>query len=234
MIEPLTAFLDRVLQVLAGLDPGILALATWLFTALETTALVGLLVPGDVVVLLAGSTADSVSRFALVMGAAAAGTFTGELCGYTLGRAVGPRLRASWFGRALGEHRWTRAEAYLCGKGARMLVPIRFVSVLHAVAPVVAGTVKMPLRRFAFWSGAGAVVWAAVYTSIGVAAGSAYREYGHLGLLTSVVLLTVAAAVVAIRSRRRANRAARTAGDQRAAEDEVSRPNDSRHVSKSN
>ncbi|MBX6722964.1 MAG: DedA family protein, partial [Dactylosporangium sp.] len=126
----------------------------------------------------------------------------GQVCGYALGREVGPWLRASRVGRLLGEHRWTRAEEYLAGHGARILVPVRFVSVVHSIAPVVAGTVRMPFRRFALWAALGAVIWASVYTSLGAAAGAAYREYGHLGLITSVLLLGAAAGAMALRSRR--------------------------------
>jgi membrane-associated protein len=196
---PLLDLVDRVLEVLYGLDPLLLALATALFTALETTALVGLVVPGDAAVLLAGSTVDSPARFVLVLAAAALGTYTGELAGYGLGRAIGPRLRYSRFGRLLGEHRWSRAEAYLSGRGASVLVPVRFVSVAHAVVPLLAGTVRMPLRRFAFWAGLGAVLWATVYTSVGTAAGAAYREYRELGLLTTLAVIVTSAVVVFVR-----------------------------------
>ncbi|WP_117211196.1 DedA family protein [Allorhizocola rhizosphaerae] len=193
---------DQVLGWLAALDPLHLAALTSLFTALETTALIGLFVPGDLAVLLAGSTASTPGRFAFVFAAAALGTYAGEMGGYALGRKVGPRIRYSRFGRLLGEHRWVRATAYLHGKGASVLVPARFVSVVHAVAPLVAGTVGMPFRRFAFWSGVGAVVWAVTYTTIGMLAGSAYREYGHLGLFTSVGLLAAGVVIMAVRSRR--------------------------------
>jgi len=203
MIEPLTDLLDRALELLAGLDPLTLAVVLGLFTALETTALIGTVVPGDAAVLLAGSTVDSPARFALVLGVAAVGTYTGELIGYGLGRAVGPRLRTSRLGRMVGEHRWARTEAYLAGRGAPVLVPIRFVSVLHAVAPVVAGTVRMPLRRFAGWAGLGALAWAASYTAIGTAAGTAYREFGHLGLLLTLVVGIGAGAVIYLRRWRR-------------------------------
>ena len=193
---------DQVLGWLAALDPLHLAAFTSLLTALETTALIGLVMPGDLTVLLAGSTAATPGRFALVLSAAALGTYAGEMGGYALGRTVGPRLRYSRFGRMIGEHRWARTAAYLNGKGARVLVPARFVSVVHAVAPLVAGTVRMPFRRFALWSGVGAVVWAVVYTTIGALAGSAYREYGHLGLATSAALLASGLVLMAVRSRR--------------------------------
>jgi membrane-associated protein len=195
-MDPLLDLLDQVLDALAGLDPWLLVLATAGFTALETTALVGLVVPGDAAVLLAGSTVDSPARYGLVLGAAAAGTYAGELIGYSIGRSVGPKLRYSRFGRLLGEHRWARAEEYLSGRGASVLVPVRFVAVAHAVTPILCGTVRMPLRRFALWSGLGAVLWATVYTSVGTAAGAAYREYRELGLLTTVGVIVISVVVI--------------------------------------
>ena len=205
---------DRVMQLLADFDPATLALVTILFTTLETTALLGLLVPGDLVVLLAGSTASTPHRFGVVLGAAAVGTFAGELLGYCIGRRVGPRLRTSRLGRRLGRHqRWERAEAYLSGKGAQVLIPVRFVSVLHAIAPVVAGTAGMRLRRFASWAGLGALVWAAAYTSVGALAGGAYRKYGNLGLATSALVIVSTSVLWTVRARRRASAAAESTVD---------------------
>jgi membrane-associated protein len=193
-----------LLDTLAGLDPTIVALLTAAFAALETTALIGMVVPGDVVVLLAGSVAQTPARLALVFGAASLGTLAGELAGYAVGRLGGGRLRTSRAGRLVGERRWARAEAYLAGRGARVLVPIRFVSVLHALAPVVAGTVRMPPRRFLAWSAVGAAVWAGTYTALGAAAGEAYRTYGNLGLLVTVAVVAAVGIAMAVRSRRRA------------------------------
>jgi membrane-associated protein len=217
MIGLLADVTDRVLAWLAGMDAVTMTMLTAAFAALETTALVGLIFPGDLVVLLAGSVADTPQRLAAVLAAAALGTYTGEMIGYAIGRAAGPGLRSSRLGRLLGERRWARAEAYLAGRGARMLVPIRFVSVLHAVAPVVAGTVRMPVRRFAMWSGLGALVWAGTYTAVGATVGSAYREYGHLGLgVTLVLVLPTAVAMVLRRRRRRsATRSVPTTAEQR-------------------
>lgn len=196
MIDSLLDLLDSVLIVLYGIDPFVLALATAGFTALETTALVGLVVPGDAAVLIAGSTVNSPGRFVLIASAAAIGTYSGELIGYVTGRAVGPRLRISRLGRFLGEHRWSRAERYLAGRGAAALVPARFVAVLHAVAPLLAGMVRMPFRKFALWAGTGAVLWSVTYTALGTAIGAAYREYRGLGLLITLAVIAISAAVV--------------------------------------
>jgi len=215
-MSDISSWIDRILTGLDGLDPLWLFVLTAVFTALETIVGVGLIVPGDLVVALAGSTVESLGQFALVLLSATVGTLSGELLGYAMGRAAGGRIRASRFGRWVGEARWVRAERYLAGRGARILVPIRFVAVLHAVTPVVAGTVRMPFRRFVTWASLGAVVWAACYTVIGTALGASYREHGHIGLITSVTVLGVVGAVLAFRpGRRRRNREVGPPNDER-------------------
>lgn len=199
MIDSLLDLVDGLLELLYDLDPLLLALGTVVFTALETTLLVGLVVPGDAAVLLAGSTVDSPARYALMAGAGAVGSYVGELGGYGIGRAVGPRLRYSRAGRWLGARRWAAAEAYLAGRGAPSLVPARFVSVVHAVAPLVAGTVRMPLRKFMFWAGLGALLWSCFYTAVGTAVGAAYREYRGLGLLVSAVVIAISMLALYVR-----------------------------------
>ena len=76
----------ELVQGLDGLHPGVLYLLAGLFTALETSVGIGLLVPGDSVVLLAGTTATTPHRFAALVAATVLGSLTGESIGYLLGR----------------------------------------------------------------------------------------------------------------------------------------------------
>jgi membrane protein YqaA with SNARE-associated domain len=129
----------ELLQGLDGLHLGVLYLLAGLFTALETSVGIGLLIPGDSVVLLAGTTATKPHRFAALVAATVLGSLTGESIGYLLGRRYGTRLRTSRVGRRLGEHRWAAAEAFLAGRGGRAVAAARFVALVHALVPVVAG-----------------------------------------------------------------------------------------------
>jgi membrane-associated protein len=185
LLDPVQAAVDWLFT----LDPLLVYAVTGLFTALETTAFIGLVVPGDAVALLAGSTVTNGLAYAAVIVAATLGSLAGETGGYLLGRLVGPRLRHSRLGRRLGEERWSRAQSYLNGDGARALVAVRFVAVLHAVVPLVAGTVRMPYRRFAGWSALGALAWSMLFTTVGMLAGSAYREYDRVGLVVTGTVL---------------------------------------------
>src|SRR5689334_6263343 len=110
---------------------------TFLSSGVEMTFLAGLLVPGESVVMLAGSLPGP-AGFAAVLVVGTLGALAGQTMGYAVGRAFGPRLRATRLGRRIGADRFDRAEAYLRDKGAPALVAVRFVAVIHAVVPIVA------------------------------------------------------------------------------------------------
>jgi membrane-associated protein len=174
-----------------------------LFTALETSVGIGLLIPGDSVVLLAGTTATTPHRFTALVAAATLGSLTGESVGYLLGRRYGPRLRTGRLGRRLGEDRWAAAEAFLRGRGGRAVAAARFVAVVHALVPVLAGTVGMPYRRLVGWGAVGAAAWSLLYVAIGAVAGASWRHYGdQMGLAGLAMLGAVLAVVLAVRAAR--------------------------------
>jgi membrane-associated protein len=208
----MTQLIQRLLDWLAALPPTSLYLLASLFMVLETSMLVGLIVPGDAVVLLAATTVTTPGRFALLVAAATLGSLLGESIGYLIGRRFGGRVRFSRLGQRLGDHNWARASAFLNGRGARALLGVRFVAVAHALVPVVAGAVRLPYWRFIRWCAAGATAWSVTYVSVGAIAGASWRQYGdRLGMASSVLLAALLAAVLlarAIRNRRRRQAAA--------------------------
>jgi membrane-associated protein len=200
--------IDTLLDALTGLQPTMLYLLTGGFMILETSLLVGLVIPGDSVVLLAGTTVTGPTRFAALVAVSTLGSLLGESIGYLLGRRYGDRVRGSRLGRRLGEDAWANAEAFLRGRGGRAVAAARFVAVVHALVPVVAGSVRMRYRRFLGWSVLGAVAWSVTFIGIGALAGASWRQYGEqLGLAGLAVLGAVALAAWSLRAaRRRARR----------------------------
>lgn len=195
---------DRFLAALTEVPPLTLYLLTGLFTALETVVLLGLVVPGDVAVLLAASTVTDASRFVMLVALSSVGSLVGESIGYVVGRSLGDRFRYSRAGQLLGEHNWVRTERFLSGRGLRALVGARFIAAIHAIAPVVAGSVRVPYRRFLLWMSAGSFIWSLVFVSVGTAAGASYREYGErLGWITYALFGILLGAIVAVRMARR-------------------------------
>jgi membrane-associated protein len=198
---------DTLLAALSDLQPALLYLLTGLFMTLETTLLIGLVLPGDSVVLLAGTTVTNPARFGALVAVATLGSLLGESVGYLLGRRYGDRVRASRLGRRLGEDAWANAAAFLTGRGGRAVAAARFVAVVHALVPVVAGSVRMGYRRFLGWSALGAVAWSLTFVGFGALAGASWRQYGErFGLAGLAVLGVVALAAWSLKSARRRRR----------------------------
>jgi membrane-associated protein len=198
-----------IVDGIATLPLWALALAVALAVAAESSLLVGLIVPGDVIVLLAaagGTEGTSPVRTVVLVVAVASGSVVGEALGYAVGHHWGDAVRRSRPGRALGPERWDKAGRIVERHGARAVFGARWVAAVHAVLPVVAGTLHMPLRRFLGWSAAGAVAWSTVYVTLGAVAGASVRRAGdHMAQVTTMVMVAAAVvgAVLLLRTRRR-------------------------------
>ncbi|XVU29641.1 DedA family protein [Actinoplanes sp. CA-054009] len=182
LMNAATAFVDW----LSTLDQWTVLLFTFLSSGVEMTFLAGLLVPGESVVMLAGSLPQGPGGFAAVLVVGTLGALAGQSLGYAVGRVFGPRLRATRLGRRIGAERFDRAEAYLRDKGAPALVAVRFVAVIHAVVPIVAGVVGMPFRRFLLWSAIGTTMWVGAFAGVGALTAGADAT-GGLGLVLTAI-----------------------------------------------
>jgi membrane protein DedA with SNARE-associated domain len=171
---------------LSTLDGWIVLLFTFLSTAVEMTFMLGLLVPGESVVMLAGSLPDGPAGVAVAVAVGTAGGLAGQICGYAVGRIFGTRLRGTRLGRRIGAERFDRAEAYLSGRGASSLVAVRFVAVIHAVVPIVAGIVRMPFGRFVGWSALGTALWVGMFAVVGALTADA-DSTGGVGLVLTAI-----------------------------------------------
>lgn len=172
--------------------------------ALETPAFVGLFVPGELALLAGGYIAhQDNARLGVMMAAAAVGAVAGDSIGYEVGRRFGGGLQRSRLGRKVGAERWAKAESYLEAKGGRAILIGRFIGVLRALVPAVAGAARMPYRRFLVWNALGAVIWAPGMVAAGYLAGSSYqrveRYLGRAGLILAIAVGVLAAVVLSAR-----------------------------------
>jgi membrane-associated protein len=203
----ITEWLDAFFAMMDAVPSWQLYAVVGLLLVLETTVLIGLVTPGEVVLLAAATTVGTAGEYAALAAVAAGASIAGQTGGYLLGRTFGGRIRASWAGRKLGEPNWVRAEAVLRGGSGRAIVGSRFLAVAHSLVPVMAGTLRMPMGRYARYTALGAVVWGLVYVGLGSAASLAIRHSAHLlgPTVTGVVVVAVAVAlgVRAVRKHRR-------------------------------
>jgi membrane-associated protein len=194
---------DTILRLAAPL----VLVVVFALPALEASTLLGIVVPGELVLVLGGVLAHQgrVPLWAAVA-AGAAGAAVGDSLGYAVGRRVGERLLARVPRRLVQPSQVERATALLRRLGGRAVFVGRFTAALRALVPGLAGTARMPYRTFLAWNLAGGVLWATGFVLLGFAAGPAWRTAervaGRTGLVLLGVIVAGAAAAVLIRRRR--------------------------------
>ena len=163
-------------DLIQSIDPVTRTLIAGVAVMLETSILIGLVVPGDTVVIIASmGVSGPIEAIAMVL-AVVVGALIGESIGFWLGRWVGPHIRHSWIGRRVGEANWVRAENYLARRGGIAIFLSRFLPVLHSLVPLTVGMSHFSYRRFIAWTTPACVLWAAAYVSITSLAAGSFRE----------------------------------------------------------
>jgi membrane-associated protein len=108
----------------------------------------------------------------------AVAAFLGNVCGYEIGRLLGPPL-AQRDGRILKRKYFENTHAFFERHGNKALVLGRFVPFVRTYVTVVAGIGQMERRRFYVWSAVGAVLWVLVITLLGYFLGAAFPSLGE-------------------------------------------------------
>ncbi|WP_326731551.1 DedA family protein [Streptomyces phaeochromogenes] len=190
----------------AGLWTYVLVFA---ITAGETSAFIGLLLPGETLILLAAALAgrgdlDPVLLTAAVIG----GGITGDSLGYALGhwyehRPSSERLRR----RIRPGGGIDRAQDFLLRRGGAAVFTGRFIGFVRSFLPFAAGAVGMPFRRFFLYSSAASVLWGTANVLagyfLGASAEKLIRTAGVAGAGAAAAVTLVVLLVVRIRRRRR-------------------------------
>jgi len=168
--------LDWILGLVEGVDPVLRTVLAGVGILLETSVLIGLIVPGDTVTVVASTAVEGPVEYFALAAAVIVGALCGESIGFALGRFFGPRIRRSRLGARIGEHNWRRAERYLARRGGIAVFVSRFLPVLHSLVPLTVGMSAMRYRVFLAWTAPACVLWAFAYVSVGSLAAGTYRE----------------------------------------------------------
>lgn len=140
---------------------------------LESGLMIGFFFPGDSLLFTAGFLASQgvLDIKILIIGcflAAIAGDSLGYYIGQKFGRKLFQKENSIWFHK---DH-LTRAQRFYDKHGGKTIILARFVPVVRAFAPVVAGAGKMNYKRFITFNLVGGVLWAIGITSAGYYLGS--------------------------------------------------------------
>ncbi len=142
------------------------AIAVSVIIFMETAFILTSFLPGDSLLFLTGlalATSDAFLPdwlgFLLIWVAA----FSGTQVGYLIGKKVGPPLFAKNRNFVLNEHVLKKTHSFFDKYGARAVVLARFVPVLRALIPMLAGISQMDAKRFFRLNLIGATVWTLVF-----------------------------------------------------------------------
>lgn len=170
--------LNNILAIVTSVDPVLRTAIAGIAMFLETSILVGLVVPGDTIVIVSSTAVSSPAGYWALLITVIIGSLAGESLGFALGRLFGPRLRASRLGKRIGGSHWDRAERYLARRGGLAVFISRFLPVLHALIPLTVGMSPMRYRRFIAWTAPACTLWALAYITVGTLAAGSYRTVG--------------------------------------------------------
>ena len=182
-------------------NPQWLGLSLFLVACLECLAIVGLIMPGTVMIfaiaVLAGSGVLSLGE-ALLLGFA--GGLLGDLLSYGLGRRYHQAIRSI---RVLRNHpEWLmRAEIYFERYGIASLLVGRFIGPLRPMLPLTAGMLDMPFGRFFLVSVVASAGWSMAYLLPGWTAGAAVRLplpagfWSEAGVVVAALLVLIGGVV---------------------------------------
>ena len=201
----LQAALQDVSSKLGGFTYVLVGFAAFI----ETAAFVGLLLPGETVVILGGAVAgQGETSLVLTIGIVWVAALSGDSVSFELGRRLGrdfilrhgPKLRIT-------PERFARVEGYFSRHGGKTIVIGRFIGFVRALAPFTAGSSGMRYRYYLPFGVVGTGLWAAAFVLVGYFASqsldAAARAAGRGTLLFGIVVAVIVGTGVVVRFLRR-------------------------------
>ncbi len=181
------------------------AVGAWLYAIAgglcfaEAALLVGMVLPGETALLVAGVFCQrGVLDLRIMIPVAVVCAIVGDSVGYEFGKTFGPGLRRSRLGGWVGEPRWAMVDGFLHRHGGKAVLFGRLTALFRALVPSMAGMSGMRYRTFFVWNALGGLIWAPGCVLLGYAFASSLDVVGQtltwapLAILAIVVIVYVA------------------------------------------
>jgi membrane protein DedA with SNARE-associated domain len=191
------------------------AVGSWLYLIAgglcfaEAAILVGMVLPGETALLVAGVFSNpryGTLNVTVMIVIAVVCAIGGDSVGYEFGRKYGTALRRSRLGRWVGEQRWGAVDAFIHRHGGKAVFLGRLTAVMRALMPSMAGMSGMRYPTFLKWNAFGGLIWAPGCVLLGYAFASALDVVGETLTWAPLAILAVVIAVavfVHVRRKRR-------------------------------
>lgn len=175
------------------------------FAFAETGAFIGLVVPGETMMLLGGAVAgQGAINVYLLIAIAWFAAWAGDTVSYLIGRRLGRGFVIRHGPRFGVDHeRFERVEDYFSRHGGKTIFIGRFVSLVRAFAPFIAGSSRMRYRDFISYCILGTGLWSTAHILIGYlfsrSIDTAAKYAGRGAFLLGALIVVVVVAVVLVR-----------------------------------
>lgn len=165
--------------------------AVALIVFVETAFILTSFLPGDSLLFVLGITLAANFDFPvwLAIPLVTLAAFAGGQAGYLTGRAIGPALferRHTWIFNPMFV---TKTHRYFQRYGSRAIIVARFVPVVRALVPMLAGISRTNARSFVLYNALGATIWVAGLVGAGYALGGIPFVANNLETAILVVII---------------------------------------------
>ena len=185
------------------------------FAFAETGAFIGLVVPGETVMLLGGAVAgQGAIDIYLLIAVAWFSAWLGDTTSFFLGRRLGREFVIKNGPRVgISHERFEKVEDYFDRHGGKTIFIGRWISLVRAFAPFIAGSSGMGYRSFVPYSILGTGLWASLHILIGYFFSRSIETAGHYAargafLLATLIVVVATGVFVVRRLREEENREA--------------------------
>lgn len=162
----------------------------------ESLPMVGLLVPGSTLIVLAGFLVfHGKGLYLPLVVVTSCGALSGDLLSFWLGGHYGRRMLTL---RSFRKHRRLvlLSQQFFCAHGGKSLFFARFLGPIRGITPFIAGLSKMARRPVFLYSLISAILWGITYPGLGYLGGISWQRAQSLS--TRFGLLVLAALVITL------------------------------------
>ncbi len=164
---------------------------------IETGLLAGFFLPGDTLLLTAGIVAATGKlELPLVMLVCTLGSICGDQLGYFIGKTFGNRVFSRPKSRLFDPSNVLKAREFFDKYGMLTIIVARFIPVIRAFAPTMAGVSGVPYTKFLGLSVIGGVLWGSGLTALGYFLGNLVGAATLEKYLLAIIAVGVLAGII--------------------------------------
>ncbi len=163
----------------------------------ETGLLIGFFLPGDSLVLISGIICASrpellnINIITLELSLIAAAVL-GNVTGYWFGNKVGEKLLRRNDSLIFKKKHIELTQHFYEKNGGKTLIIGRFLPIIRTFAPILAGIIKIDMKKFMLFNITGAILWIGLLSTVGFRFGRVPWVQHHIGyIIIGLIVITM-------------------------------------------